>query len=144
MSSCKNQVSRTVRLRKLSWLGHPSLQLRRVADVRWSSASGAPDVSSAEHHQLHHGSGRCSAAFHPPEVDDAPTQGAKGTSRVLPKPRAVTMQGCSTLGWRGRMQPRPNCSSVSGCVFSCPSLVFPNQSIGVAEPWPHRCIPLTD
>lgn len=85
ISSCKNQVSRKVQLCNLSWLGHPSLQLQHVADIGWSSTSRAPDISSTEHHQLHRGSGRCSAAFHPPEMDDVLTRGVEGTSGVLPR-----------------------------------------------------------
>lgn len=93
VSSCKNQTSRKVRLRNLSWLGHPSLQLRHVADVGWISTSRAPDVSSAEHHRLHCGSGRCSAAFHPPEVGDVPTRGAEGASGVLPRAQGSRSAG---------------------------------------------------
>lgn len=84
VSSYKTQVSRTVRLRSLSWLGHPLLQLRHVADAGWSSTSRTPDVPSAEHHQLHCGSGRCLAVFYLPEVADVLTCGVETASGVLP------------------------------------------------------------
>lgn len=84
VSSYKTQVSRTVRLRNRSWLGRPLLQLRHVADSGWSSTSRTPDVSSAERHRLHHGSGRCSAVFCLPEVHDVLTCGVERAIRVLP------------------------------------------------------------
>lgn len=47
----------------------------------------------AEHHQLHHISGRCSAAFHPPEVDNALTHGVEGTSEVPPHTQGTWFAG---------------------------------------------------